>query len=239
MSSETSTGVLTTVTPPKCRWQQRRKGLLVLSAIVLLMVLARGPLLYMVALPLVHADGPISATGILLLGGDTRLDETTQFHQKNPDGDVLLLQPAPGRLVRMQILTSPEDLARNDLVERGVSVSKISVVNWASFDEAMETALGRWLNDHPDVKLVVVCDAFESRGVRWRLDRQLPRQTAARLAVRPLVSQSFRQSDWWHSKRGIMALLRSWTGLVMHVVDRGTERRWRECDPEQFRPAVQ
>lgn len=189
-------------------------------------------------MPLIHADRPTTVTGIVLLGGDTRFDEATQFHESNATGKILVLERPAGRLERLQIVAPPHVLERRALIENGIPDNQIGLVPRSKPDDSLSEVLLQWLNRHPDESVVVLCDAFDSRAVRWELDRRLPSLLASRVAIRPLPSKSYDSSVWWHDKRGVMGFARAWIGLVLPVIQNGDNWKWRECDPELFEPGV-
>jgi len=211
---------------------------LLLLSVLGLVVITRGFWLQGLALPLIFVDQMPDVDAMLLCGGDFRLDEAFRFHQKNPAGQILLVGRSPGRFVRLQILQAPQDLERKELIKRGISTDRIGVVAGLSPDERLSDALVRWFDEHPNAKIIVVCDAFESRTLRWELDRELPRNLSKRLVVRPLASQLYSTANWWHTKRGVAGFIRGWLGLILPVFQRSNDRRWRECNPELFRPAA-
>ncbi len=214
-----------------------RWGLAILVATGLIFAL-RQPILRSLAAPLIVTESFPDATGIVLLGGDRRFDEAIQFLRLNPAGTVLLADPPPGRLVRLQILPPAVDLERKELIRRGMPTDQIAVVSWSGHEDSLSAALSRWFHDRPDDQLIVLCEAFISRELRWQLDRELPRSIARRLAIRPLPNPAYGQSDWWRTEPGIRAFVRGWVGLVLPVIQRGTQRDWQECNPELFQPAT-
>ncbi|MBS0205652.1 MAG: hypothetical protein JSS49_22340 [Planctomycetes bacterium] len=198
----------------------------------------RSPLLRCLAAPLVISESSPMATTMLILGGDLRFDEAAQFCREDLHRHVLLEESPRGRLVRLGILPDPVELGRKELTRRGVRGDQIDVVSWTDPEDSLDMELSRWLHEHPQAQVIVVCEAFSSREIRWRFDRELPRLLARRLAIRPLHHRSYDLSNWWHSKPGIMLFVRSWLGLILPAIQSKESRTWRECNPELFTPAA-
>ena len=216
------------------RRQRVRWGLAILVAAGLIFAL-REPILRSLAGPLIVTESLPAASGILLLGGDRRFDETADFLQRHPTGTVFLKERPAGRLERLGILPPSKELERRELTHRGVTKDQIAVVGR---EESFSDALTRWFQDRTDDQIIVLCDAFESRELRWRLNRELPQSIARRMTIRPLPNSAYGQSNWWRSKQGTVAFVRGWLGLILVVTQRGLQRDWQECNPELFQPAT-
>lgn len=220
--------------------RRHRRFQLVIGILVTagLLFVFRTPLLRCLAALLVISESSPTATTMLILGGDLRFDEAAQFCREQPHRNVLLEGSPRGRLVRLGILPDPVELGRKELTRRGIRGEQIDVVSWTDPEDSLVIELSRWLQEHPQAQVIIVCDAFSSREIRWRFDRELPRLLARRLAVRPMPNRSFDQSTWWHSKPGIMLFVRSWLGLILPAIQSKESRTWRECNPELFTPAA-
>lgn len=215
------------------RWRSVVGGVIVIGILVLWL---RNGILTSLASMLVVSESAPDATALLVLTGETRFDEAARFALRDPSHRILIEEPRPGRLVRLRILPSIAEQGRNGLQRRGVPEDQIEVVSWSGENETLASSLARWLQQHPDVRVLVVCDAFSSRDIRWTFDRLLPPDQARRLALRPLSSQAYGADNWWHSKPGIRAFCRGWTSLLLPLVHRH-RKEWRECNPELFQPA--
>ena len=189
------------------------------------------------SLPLIYADRTTAATSVLLLSGDGRVSEAIEFCRENPKAHFLLLDPPPGRLVRLKIMPSPQKMQQKQLIAKSIPEDRIEFVLWNADDEPLGAALSRWYDDHPDAAVTVFCDEFQSRSVRWSLDRRLSTGQAARTTIRPIASKSYDRRVWWTSKQGTMAFVRNWVGLILPLIQ-GDHQKWQECNPDQFRPAV-
>lgn len=235
MRFESQAATLSAVTPLQNR--RLRWGMVILLFAVIV-VAGRTRLLQCMAAPLVLEELPQQANSMLLLGGDTRFDEAEGFVKATPSGTVLLESRSPGRLERLQIIPSAVEIARRELNKRGVPADRIEVIQRSVPDNTLGSAISEWFVDNPDGQLSIVCDAFSSRELRWKLNRDLPSSVVGKVVLRPLPSQDIHLSNWWQSKRGVMAFTRGWIGLILQMIPGREVRKSKECNPELFHPGA-
>ena len=222
---------------PVRRWRRTGRWGLTICIVAGVLYLMRGTLLQAVAAPLIVSQSTKSATGLLLVGGERKFSAAAEFMEANPSGDILLLKQPESRLERLEILPSQAIQARDDLVRRGINVDRITILDPSATNESPGQVLGRWMQQHQNAHLLVACDLFLSREVRWQLDAELPRECSQRLSVAPPPIRSYDRTRWWKYERGILQVARGWLGLAQHVIYRGRQVEWYECDPEAFQPA--
>lgn len=176
----------------------------------------------------------------LVLGGDQCHRDAARLYEQRTVQKILLFERPPGRLVRLGILASPTAMASEELAREGVPPDKIEVLPPSSPDDpSLGSAIAARLEQNHSAHLVILCDAFSSRSLRWSLNRNLSRAEAGRLHVRPLKNRRCDEQNWWHSKEGVSTFARAWLSLVWPLVHGEPEPVWRECDPEHFQPVIE
>jgi hypothetical protein len=126
------------------------------------------------------------------------------LRRKGQPCKVLLIAPAPGRLVEVGAVPSFASLSRPALAAQGVPAEDVSVRRSdGRSDRAFVRALGAWLRAHSAVTVLWACPRFRSANLRRTLDAVLDPADAARVRVRALVDNSFDEANWWTSRRGI------------------------------------
>jgi hypothetical protein len=216
----------------RCRWW--RRGITI--AVVLLLVLwQRDFLCWALATPLIRSESGANATAILLIQGHYPFAEVATFLTQDDHHRVLIEASPQGRLERLGIFAPAEETGRKEMVKLGAKPEQIQVLDWTG-GGSRSAAIQRWLMDHPDEQLLVLSEGFSSRELRWQMDRELPASIARRIAIRPSTRQLYDASNWWQTKRGTIAFLRGWLGLILPVIRCGQQKEWVECNPEQFQP---
>lgn len=216
------------------RWG-RRGCVVVLLLLVVCLALWRQPILQGLAWILVVDQQPQQIDYVLIGGGDGCFDEAARLYRQRPSRRVLLMEPPPGRLVRLGILPTVESASRRALEARDVPPEVVEVIVWKAGDPTTRTQrLQAWMKDHPHVRTVYLCERFASRHVRCLLDWRLAPEAAAHIAVRGLPDRRFDETNWWRSRRGVKEwVLRSMA--LAHAWCRGEEdERGEDWDPDQY-----
>ncbi len=211
---------------------------LVILGLAVLIFVTRDFWLRNLASALIVDESISNPTAMLLLSGDLRYDIAARFVREDAHRTVLLEQSPPGRLIQLGILPSSAAQGRQELVQRGVPEVSIGTISWDGDDGPLTTAMTKWLQDRPDEQLVIVCEAFVSRELRWKIDRVLPAPISRRIAIRGLPNTSYGPSNWWRTKSGISSFALGWIGLILPIAQFGQQAEWNACNPEQFQPAT-
>jgi hypothetical protein len=199
----------------------------------------RAPALRGFAGLLVVDEPPPDADALLVLDGDRCFEQAARLYHAGGAGRVLLNEHRPGRLQQMGILPSFTELARRQLTAARVPGQALEVLpgetrsNW---DRAR--LLRDWLCQHPGARVTVLCDRFGSRQRRCILDRVLDPEEAARVRVYALPHRSYRETDWWRSKQGILDLFDAYVVLTFTWLVGEDKDEWREWDPEAYERAL-
>ncbi len=165
--------------------------------------------------------------------GDGRyFDAVTRLYESAPQKRILLLPQPPNRLVELGVLPSLNAVANRELPTRGVARHDILSLSRnrdgeSPWDDA--SSLGNWLASHPQARVALLWDQFDSRRKRLLLDHRLPRDQADRVQIVPLADRSFDETDWWTRREGWRHAMLS--GLSLARVRLGgwgetTTRRW-------------
>jgi len=157
---------------------------------------------------LLVADQPLpeSATHVLLGGGDRQFDRAAELLASGRCGRVLIQAGPPDRLAFLGILPTWTELCRRELGQRGVRDEQLVVQTiepQPSWDAVR--ALDRWLAEHPDARLIVLCDRFRSGELAYVYRQILSNEHQARLTVLALPDRRYDESNWWRSRTGIKA----------------------------------
>jgi hypothetical protein len=138
----------------------------------------------------------------------------------------------------MGILPPGDQVARRELLERGVSEEHLVLLSGESASRTRTAAaLSAWLNEHPDQSVNVLCDRFTSRTWKIVLRRAAPLGLAERICVVPLPDRQYDETNWWRSKPGTMAVLNNYIRLGFHWWRSGDEADIVERTGADFRAA--
>jgi hypothetical protein len=168
---------------------------------------------------------PPSATHVLLRGGDRQFDRAAELLASGRCRGVLIQAGLPDRLAYLGILPTWTELCRRELGQRGVPDERLTVQETAgqrSWDGAR--ALGDWLTQHPDARLIVLVDRFASGELAYILRQTLRPEHAARVALCALPDRRYDETNWWRSRTGLKAFLGSvLSGVTVRLC--GEQRR--------------
>jgi len=210
---------------------------LIWRAALVAAVLATAWLAYPHVLPLAGGllvvDEPCSDfSHVLLGGGDHRFDIAAELYRKNPSRRLVLIEPCPSRLVRNGIIPSFENICRRELNARGVPNEAVELIPGEARNAwAAARLLRQWISDHPDARLLVLCNRFASRRQRSVLDAVLGPEDAARVFIRGLPDRRYHETNWWQSRCGAREFVFGSLALA-YLWCRGEGRE----DPQQWNP---
>jgi hypothetical protein len=201
------------------RKRRALRRLAVLLAITLCLGLCHAWILQGLAALLVVRQPAAGCNGVLALDGGFQgpdwYDEAARLYHEDRSRRILLIEPHPGRVVRLGVLPSYEADSRHALAARGVPAEAVELLSGeASNVWAEARLLQTWLKDRPDARLLVLCSQFAGRHQRHILDAVLDPDDAARVSVRALPNPYFDETDWWKSRTGWKACAFSYLRLA-------------------------
>lgn len=196
----------------------QKRFCIALAATVVATVVLHAPALQSLGMLLVVDERVASADAVVVVSGDRSIDEAARFVREQRAGEVLLIEPYPTRLVRYGVLRPRAEQDRLQLIARGVPESAVVVLegeangNWES-----ARRLGRWLNEHPDRRVLILRDRFHGRYQRHIVNTVLDESAAGRVSYCGLKDRRFDESNWWRSRSGIKEFIASAMDLA-HVL---------------------
>ncbi len=210
--------------PPPGKRRRRVRWALLLALVLLALFVFRAPLLRMAAGCLVREDPEQPTDAVLLLGGNDCTHEAARQYRAGLTRAVLLIESRPDRLVRSGVL--PSDVVRRtgQLANDGVPGNAVQVVHSeATSHWEAAAALRAWMEEHPEQRLGILCEQFESRKLGYIYDGTLGRDLAARVAWYPVHDRRFDETNWWQGRSGAQSFFRDAAGLA-HVLVHGEDR---------------
>jgi hypothetical protein len=211
--------------------------LTVLAVLLLAVWIFHARLLCGLAAGLIVDDGHGPAPAVLILDGDRQFDSAAELYRRGA-ARILVYRSRPDRLVRMGIVPAGDELARRELLKRGVSSRDLDILAGDSSSRSrIAGALHQWLAEHPGQTVNVLCDRFTSRTWKVVLGRAVEPALAGHICVVPLPNRQFDETNWWRSKTGTMALVNSYISLSFHVWRSKNEAESGELTAADFRAA--
>jgi hypothetical protein len=182
-------------------------------------------------------DEPAAANYAVLVGrSDGCYEQAADLYRSGSVAGILVLEHRPERLERMGFLPTFTTLTRREFTARGIPLSAITVIpgekrsNW---DHARR--LRDWLQRQPGHSLVILCERFDGRRLRYILDSVLGPEYAGRVQLLALPGNPYDERDWWRNRLGIAHVFDCYVRLA-YVRLWGEDRvEWREWDPEDFK----
>ena len=225
--------------PRPGRLSRRRLALFGCAALLALAAALHAPLLTAAARVLVVDQSGTPATHLVLLGGDSRHDRAAAFLRENPAGRILLIEEVPDALVEHGVVPAAHVLDRRALAERGVPERAIEQLGSpAANDWQAMRRLGRWLADHPDARVAVLCDRFASRRLRIVVDAVLPPDAARRVSLRPLANHQYDETNWWRGRVGARQFVYAWLHLAYQRLRGEPPPRPATWDPDRYEAEI-
>jgi hypothetical protein len=201
--------------------------------------LCRRPILEAAASALVVDQTPGDFEYILVLGGhqwaSEWFDVTAELYREEPSRRVLLVEPAPERAVTLGVLPSYAERSCRVLEARGVPRRAVVLIPGKAPDLRAEVELLRtWLSARPETQVLALSGRFTSRAQRALLDRALPAEDAARVAVCALSTDGCNEGNWWHTRWGARAFMYAWLHLCHTHWGEGEGRSHSDWDPDEY-----
>ena len=210
-----------------------RSALVLLSVSLALWLAA--PLLCWGAARWLICDEPAdSASVALLVSGDRVYDAAAEFYRADNDRRLLMIGRRSNRLERAGVLEP--DVPLRLLRQRGVPAETLTGLECDGLDDWQATAvLGRWLQEHPQAHLALLCDRFDSRRQRWILNSVLSAADARRVRVCAIRGKRYDETNWPRSGlEGLLGFLNSSITLAHAVVMGPGPVERQEADLSQF-----
>ncbi len=187
------------------RWGKRSRRLLLGLALFGCLWLLRAPLLSGMARLLI-ADGPPGEFDVVWVRPecDGVFDVVAGLYREAPSRRIVLVEPAPIRLVQVGLVPSFEAICRREFGARGIPQNAVTVVGRGArngWEEARAAA--EWLHAAPDARVLLLCDRFRSGAERSILNAVLGPDAAARVRILALPSRNYDETDWWRSRKGV------------------------------------
>jgi len=159
----------------------------------------------------IQEDLPSRVDAVLVFEGDDRHAMAARWVNSGYAGQALLQRRSPERNVLMGVLPPRDFLDRKKLLELDVNETSIQCLDddrsrgeWRHL-----RLLDKWLREHPEAKVVILCERFDSRWTRFAVSRVLSPQDAKRVFVHGLASLAYDERTWWRSRRGAVQLFES------------------------------
>ena len=215
------------------------RGAIVIGLLLCGAYLCRGVILQAAARLLIvdQVTASFQTDALWISRGEGGAMEAARWYAAGRVRQVLLLQPPPSRLQRWGLLAP--DFSRTRLIRLGVpEESLVMVAHDVSDDWRAAEELGRWLEQHPNADLVVFCDLFNSRRVRFILDSVLPRDSAQSVKLKALQPRRYDAGNWWKQPEGQLEFIQAVARLAhVHVYGRETAEG-READLDLFASSI-
>jgi hypothetical protein len=181
----------------------------------------------------IDQQGP--ADYVLVLNGDGRYDRAASLYHSGSAAHILLVESRPKRLERIGIKPSHVTLSKHELAARGVPLDTITVIpGQALTDWDRARRVRNWLESEPAADVVILCDRFGGRRLRYIFDEILGTEYAGRVRVSAVPERRFGESDWWHHRPAIVYLFECYLRLAYDRLSGEDSEEWREWDPEKY-----
>jgi hypothetical protein len=219
---------------PRRRW---RYSLLAAVLVVVCLYVLRGPLLRSVAGYLVLEEPLPGAVDYVLVQpyGDGRYERAAQLYHAGLARSILLVERRPSRLERMGLLTPFETLTQQALAARGVPASAITMIpGRVRTDWQRARCLRGWFEQQPPVRIVVLCDRFGGRKLRYVFDQVLGNAYADRVRVLCLPDRRHDESNWWRQRTAVVDIFDTYVRLAFTRLVGESNEEWREWDPKEY-----
>jgi len=234
-ADKTGSGSVGSVSGAQRTWRRLRRTLSAFLVVLLCLYAFRVPILRSVAGYLVVEERGTAAYVLILASADRRDDHTASLYHSGSVSGVLLVESRPKRLERMGFKSSFVTLTQNELAARGVPRDAITVLpGQARTDWDRARILRDWLQQKPAVAVVVLCDRFGGRRLRYLFDQILGADDARRVRVSALPERRFDETDWWQHRLAIVNVFDSYLRLAYDRLSGEDSEEWREWDPEDY-----
>ncbi|HVW01474.1 MAG TPA: hypothetical protein VHB77_14075, partial [Planctomycetaceae bacterium] len=167
---------------------------------------------------LVLDEGCESADVALLVSGDRVYDVAAEFYGADNTRTLLMIGRRSNRLERAGVLEP--DVPLRLLRERGVPPETLTGLECDGLDDWQAAAvLARWLEEHPDAQVALLCDRFDGRRQRWILNSVLSGSSAQRVRVCATRGKHYDETNWHRGGlEGLLGFLNASITLTHAIV---------------------
>ena len=206
-----------------------------LALLLILGLTTHAPLLRTLARAMI-VDGPApSDAWVLVLDGDYRFDRAVDLHQAGAAPGVLFVDPPATRLVRSGVVPSRKEQCLRELGRRGVSPGEVTAL--PGNDKTpwqIAHALEAWLVEHPTARILVLCERFAGRDLRFVVSKVMHPTLARRVAFRGLPDHRYDETNWWRNRAGVRALAGAAFDLAYDALHGEDAPTVNEFDPDKY-----
>lgn len=187
---------------------------------------------------LVCEETATSARNVLLWDQSPIASQVASEKIANGIADAVIILDCPlSRLQRLRILPSDAEQTRVELMKAGVSDGQLHLLTCVSRDSYGKCeALIAWLDAHPSEHVIILCELFRTRNIRWYVDRQLCCSDARRVRIQSWCNHGVSTHRWWHSEDAVTGVIGGWISLMHFMLAGPVKEDVYECNPEQFEP---
>ncbi|MBI3862555.1 MAG: hypothetical protein HY290_11745 [Planctomycetia bacterium] len=215
----------TPATPRKARWRRR---VLLMAGIAMATVAFHAPLMRAVAGLLIVDESGSQSPAILMLNGDRCFDVAAQ-RVSDDEARLMLVRGNPGRLVKMGIVPPADEMARRELHKRHVPDKAVSLLSTSPVGGLeLPGELVKWLLQHPETEVDVLCDRLSSRRLDVLIRRSANHDLRRKIHIVALPNRNYDETNWWRSKPGAMAVLNGLLRLGFQYSTAGQAPPWVE-----------
>jgi uncharacterized SAM-binding protein YcdF (DUF218 family) len=183
-------------------------------AVLIVLYLARNPLLRLAGNLWVVDDPPAHADAIVVLSDDNFYAERAARAAELFKAGWASRVVASGRNLRAY--ASIAELMQHDLVDRGVPESAVvRFPNRAANTREEAEAVSAFVASHGWKRILIVTSNYHTRRARYIYERLLPAGTS--LQVSAAHDSEFDPSGWWRTRVGVKRFLAETVGLLVAI----------------------
>lgn len=192
--------------PVRSNWRRVGQVFGGLLALVVLAWWCRNPLLRGLAQAWV-VDEPLTRAEVIVavaqVSGQPAL-EAARLYREGLGSKVVMVSAPLRPTDRLGLTTPPDEGNRRLLRENGVPEQDFLILGPGvpSANAAAQT-VAAWAKENGVRSLTVVTEQFQSRRVKWCLDRAL-RSSGVAVRVRAVPVRDYTLAEWWRSEQGLI-----------------------------------
>lgn len=232
-------------TAPKCQrsrphWRKR----LAIATVVLFMTTVLGithaRLLQALASLLVVDQQPAQEQYLWYIGAEkdeqgVSYDQAVELYRTDPSRRILSILPKRTFSERVGIVPTGNAVLHHELGKRGVP-NEAFVVIGTDVQNTWEAArsLEKWLIDHPQARIVVLCGRFSGCCLSYILGSVLGDGEMKRVKLLGLRNAVCNETNWWRTARGWKELYAAYVSLVYVRLQGEAQAKQKRFDPEEY-----
>jgi hypothetical protein len=199
----------------------------------------RAVLLRSAAGVLIAEDSLEQAEYVLPLNEPTQTREAVRLCRAGQASRILILAMRPDRVHQLGIVAAEGQQAKREALSSGLSEDCVRILQSdARGEKARLRLLGEVLAEDPTVRVLVLCDRFDSRRWRARCRCVLFGDAAARVRVRALAHLVYDESNWWQHKEGWLAFYDATLSYGYDLAQGEDTEDQPPWDPDQYERAL-